>query len=133
MPDSIAWNGIATIGTGGAGEPPKYTLTLMSTEATLFESRAPKPDRINAEKLTQDNLARMASHIKNRLGGVVTMGEDEIIVGEVVPSPVDGRPTAVSGAAFLVGEWIVEGYDYAAVSATFRVATLEEREKYDLR
>jgi hypothetical protein len=110
------------------------TINLTIGEDTPFHFHAPKSDGITAVRLTKQNLTKIATHIREELGGSVTIEDTLFVIGELVPSPVDGALVpSQPGSVFEVGDWVVEEYDYTDDVNTYRVARIDERRKYDLR
>ena len=97
--------------------------TIVTSE--LFGSRAPKADNIKAVKLTDENIQKVAGHILKTLGGAVKVDR----LTDTYPAGIfrDNRFVAH------VGDWLVETYDYVKNTVVFRRASIEERQKYDLR
>ena len=100
---------------------------------TEFKGYSPHDnDDINATKLTEKNLRTVAAHILKTIGGQVNVDDSGIALGSIGAGPVDDRPIPL-GTTFVVGDWIVEEYDFSVDHLVFRVATLDERKRYNLR
>ena len=126
MPERSSTNWTITL-------PNSPTTKPKEKSVTEFKGYSPHDnDDINATKLTEKNLRTVAAHILKTIGGQVTVDDSGISLGDIAPSPVDGREIPL-GPSFVVGEWIVEEYSYSQERMTFRTATLDERKRYDLR
>lgn len=103
-----------------------------------FSHRAPKPKGVKAVKATRSNIDSLA-----KLLGKVA---DQVVIETGVTLYEDGE--AEHGAKTLTayfddvltgtlivneGDWVIEEYDYARNVPTYRLATLKDRVKHDLR
>ncbi|MBB3752457.1 hypothetical protein FHT44_004969 [Mycolicibacterium sp. BK634] len=104
-------------------EMPIATDLIARTEPTPFRDRAPNMSvGLPAVKLTSENVRTIAAHIIRTIGGVVEVCDNGISIG----STYDNR--------FLrLGSWVVEDYDYDDEVIVYRIASPDERKKYDLR
>lgn len=93
------------------------TITLVN-DGPVFPLHTPKPEGINALKLTENNLDHVVAHIRKTSGKAVTISDGEITVGL---------------RSLRVDTWIVEEYNYATGVNDFRTAVLSERIQFDLR
>lgn len=86
--------------------------------SNTFSYRTPKPDQITVVKLEKANLTEVAKVMVHKFGPEVSVITDGINYGN---------------RTFRVGQFIVQDYNYDSCVITYRVATLDERIKYDLR
>jgi hypothetical protein len=91
---------------------------LFSSSDGPFATRSPKPDQLKVVKLTKQNLKEVAAYVMKNHGGVL-----EVRSGTLV----------IDGTLFTPGDYLVEEYDHGGGFTNYRVATLDERTKYDLR
>jgi hypothetical protein len=87
-----------------------------------FTSVAPKQDNLNVIKLTKDNLVSVARGLVRKNGPSVSAKADYIAYG-----------AEHTGENFRLGDFLVQDYDYTHDREFLRLATLDERKKYDLR
>lgn len=95
--------------------------------STTFRVREAADKTFRSVKVTKENVRELGAEIGRKLDTEVITSSDSIGVGPF--SPLSTTPAV----EFPVGTHIVEGWDYNRGVATFRAATLEERETYDLR
>lgn len=97
------------------------TITLSGTSSNdnPFYPKSPKPDAIKAVKLGATNIRPVAAYILTRIGGKVQADHGGIFRGDEFIADV--------------GDWVVEDYDYVKDVVTFKRASIEQRQKYDLR
>lgn len=104
--------------------PGESTTISFPIDSSPFSDRAPKSDSLKAVKLTADNAREVAAYILKRLGGTI----------EVKPHNLRFvREGQDFGESAPFDKWLVEDYDYHDNKLRFRVASVGERSKYDLR
>lgn len=86
--------------------------------SNTFGYRTPKPDQLTVVKLEKANLTEVAKVMVRKFGPEVSVITDGINYGN---------------RTFRVGQFIVQDYNYDVGDTNYRVATLDERIKYDLR
>lgn len=109
---------------------PRIKLPNAPKEATVstpFRYREAADKTFKSVKVTKDNVRELAVYVGEKLDTEVIAGSESFGVGPF--SPMSTTPVV----EFPVGTHIVEGWDYERGVPTFRKATLEERETYDLR
>lgn len=114
MTDGITWH------TANSTLTPTGTLLtgLISMSDGIWVTAPPKNDTITTVKVTADNLEAIAKYLVKQDGAVVQVVNDYIVYGDTV---------------FHTNEWIVKAYDFKKNVTFYYVASLTEREKYNLR
>lgn len=103
------------------GVPLTGTITnglISMSSGDGWAALSPKADKLDTVKLTKDNLEAIAKSVVRKGGPLVQVYSDYFIYGS---------------DTFAVGDWLVREWDYKDSCARYRLATLTEREKYDLR
>lgn len=100
-----------------------------------FTTRNAKTDAIKAVKLSETNIKAVAAHVaRQELDVAWAVDSAGLLVGPRLPGRRGkGKQEAEARLTFRVGDWVLEDYDYGSNLVFFRLATLDEREKYDLR
>lgn len=118
---SVIWNGQIYLSPAETVQTLPVIIGGKMTDSA-WQSRAPKSNNLEVIKVTKDNLARVGRELLQRGGPAVKVFSDTIAYNH-----------ENAGQNFKVGDFLVKEYDYATGIETVRVATLEERKKYDLR
>lgn len=93
-------------------------MTIGGGDSDTFQTRTPKAESIKTVKITKDNIKKVAALLVKAGKDVNWRGRTAFIADSL---------------GFGVGDWVVEEYDYELSVTFYRVATLAEREKHDLR
>lgn len=111
------------------GQVTNGLITFTSGDGSPFTARSPRSDSIKAVKLTESNLREVAAYVLKALGDGVQVEPKASTYPGGISLVRNGIPTYLAN----VGDWLTEEYDYVGNKVHFRKATLDEREKYDLR
>lgn len=99
---------------------------VSNPDASPLAFHQPKPDGVMAVKLTKDNLQRVAHYAKKAAQAAeVTITDQGFSLGK--------QPADFLTPQFVIGEWIVEEYDFVLEKSIFGVAGVTTRQKYNLR
>jgi hypothetical protein len=125
---SPAWvrDSVAHLANLSYGKPTLPSVPKKETPVSQFRAQYEKTSEFKSVKLTKDNVRDIGAEIGKKLGGEILVGDESI---GLPPFSALGTPAV----ELVEGDHIVEGWDYETGKPTFRVATLEERQTYDLR
>ena len=128
--DSITW----TVGGGDGGGNGAY-ITFNDPNSSLFTHRNPKPKGVKAVKVTRSNIDSLAKLLGKVADQVIVETDSTVYEGDKSEPGAKSLYAYFDGDQFVVNEsdWVIEEYDYEANRPTYRLATLKDRKKHDLR
>lgn len=98
---------------------------ILLTSGDGFDYRSPKEKRLKTVKVNKGNIKTVAAAVVGKELDVTWADDGSAFYA--------GGPEPQYTVRMAVGDWVIEDYDYEFGQVTFRIASLDERIKYDLR
>lgn len=119
---AFVWNGQIHINPPGSVQQLPSIIVGGKMTDSAWQSRAPKSNNLDVVKLTKENFVSVAKGLVRKYGPEIQVFSNYFTYA-----------TSNTGQTFTVGDFLVKYYDYEFGIEHVRLATLEERKKYDLR